>query len=102
MNYTTNIGDYLIIGITGMIGTYIAEVTGIGPLVMKVQESGPFSCLKEGDFIIQEVATERLQEDNREGENTFLKTMISGGHKVLSGLASLGVTDGKLHEMLPE
>ena len=53
-DYTTNIGDYLVIWITGMVGIcYIAEITESNPLKMKVEESGPFAHLKHGDFIIK-------------------------------------------------
>lgn len=94
-------GDHLVIQITGMLGYYIAEVIGTDPVTMKVQESGPFSNLREGDFIICEAETEKLQKDDRDNGSAFLESMVSQGRKVMSGLASLGVTDGRLHEILP-
>jgi len=56
-----------------------------------------FSNLKEGDFIIQERDSAQFQKDCHEDTNVFLES----GRRVISGLKSLGVTDGKLHEILP-
>ena len=95
--YSTKPGCYLVIMITGMVGSYIAEVTRSNPLRLKVQGGGPLANLKEGDFIIQEGDSARLQKDCREDTNVFLES----GRRVISGLKSLGVTDGKLHEILP-
>lgn len=103
--YTTNVGDYLIIWITGDSRKYIAEVTRGGPrkwdLRMKVEESGPYAYLKGGDFIIHEDETAQFQKDHREETDVFLKTEKQTGRKVFSGLKSLGVKDGKLREILP-
>jgi len=95
--YTTNIGDYLIIWITGCIGRYIAQVTNSDPLQVKVQESGPYASLRDGDFIIQEADTEQFQRDCREDTNVILES----GREFISGLESLGVTDNKLRHILP-
>ena len=99
--YTTSVGDFLVIWITGMLGNYIAEVTQSDPLQMKVEEDGPFAHLKHGDFVILEKETEQFQKDCREDTNVFLESEYKAGRKIISGLKSLGVTDGKLHEILP-
>ena len=91
-DYTTNIGDYLVIWITGMVDIcYIAEITESSPLKMKVEESGPFAHLKSGDFIIKEEYTKMIQEDNRKNGTSFLDKMDKENQKVASGLKSLGL-----------
>lgn len=101
LQYTTNEGDFLVIYITGVVQVYIAQVTQSKPLRMKVQEFGPYANLKPGDFIIKRIATEQLQRDVYEETCEYLKSMRDAGVKVVSGLESLGVTDGKMCEMLP-
>jgi hypothetical protein len=99
--FTTNPGDYLIIQITGMIGTYIAEVVQANPLRLKVAEDGPFAHLKDGDFIISSRDTAKVQADQKNDTNFFLEERHKQGLKTASGLKSLHVQDGKLHEILP-
>lgn len=94
-NYSTSPGDYLAIMITGFIKTYIAEVTQLEPLRLKVEESGPLSNLKDGDYIILELESEELQNDC----TAYLKAK---NNPPISGLESLGVPqDGKMYEILP-
>lgn len=100
MSYTTNVGDQLVIWISAETAKYIAEVTQEDPLRMKVEETGPFANLKDGDFIIKDRDTEVWQEDG-EAKQWMLRTAKELGHPFLSGLHSLGVTDGKLHEIWP-
>ena len=99
--YTTNKGDYLVIWITGSTTIYIAEVTDSEPLMMKVQESGPYAHLKFGDFIIREKDTELLQKDDQDNSCIFLKEMHNKGIEVVSGLKSLGIKFGLLRAILP-
>lgn len=100
--YTTEIGDLLVIAITGTLDTYIAEVTQAVPLQMKVMETGPYSSLRDGDFIIREDKSAQLQRDDREGTTTFLTEMQQAGRRVLSGLRKLNVVKvGILEEILP-
>lgn len=99
--YTTEVGDYVIIWITGDIHTYIAEVTQAEPLRLKVMEAGPFANLKDGDYIILEEETKQAQKDCRENTCDFLISMQKKGVKVVSGLKSLGITDGKLRYIYP-
>jgi len=101
-NYTTEVGDYLVIWITGMLSYYIAEVTQKEPLQMKVLETGPFAYLKDGDYIIHPVKTVQLQQDTKDETCTFLQEQKEAGNKVVSGLKSLGMPqDNKLYEVLP-
>ena len=100
--YTTQVGDYLVVMITGMLDPYIAEITESEPLRLKVMEEGPFARLQQGDFIVLETHTARLQEDRRNGTDSFLREEHLAGRKVVSGLKSLGVEDGNLREILPK
>ncbi|NQU83919.1 MAG: hypothetical protein HQ536_04375 [Parcubacteria group bacterium] len=68
---------------------------------MKVEETGPYAHLKDDDFIIRERDTTQFQEDCRDDTNLFLETEFEAGRKVISGLKSLDVEGGKLHEILP-
>lgn len=95
----TSPGSYLAIQITGMLGCYIAEVIVQDPLVLKVEEEGPFSRLKSGDYIIMESETKRLQDPKQ--ETAVLREAIGRANAYKSGLRSLGVTDGQLHEIGP-
>lgn len=99
--YTTNVGDYLIVWLTGCIGSYIAQVVQNDPLEIKVQETGPYAHLKDGDFIIREQDTMQAQRDDKEDTCVFLAAEHQAGRRVMSGLESLGVTDGRLRLMLP-
>ncbi|OQA04429.1 MAG: hypothetical protein BWY68_00323 [bacterium ADurb.Bin400] len=96
--YSTEIGQYLVIWITGCTGTYIAEIIQSDPLRLKVMDDGPYANLQGEDFIIRAEESARLQQDDRENTCHYLQS-IKG--KVVSGLKSLGVTDGQLHEILP-
>jgi hypothetical protein len=97
--YTTEVGDYLVIWITGSVILYVAEVTQKDPLRMKVEESGPYAHLKEGDYIIREEDTIKIQQDNREDTCVFLSEKYENNVKVGSGLKSLGLD--KLRYILP-
>jgi hypothetical protein len=96
--YTTNPGDYLVIWITGRVDYYIAQVIKSNPLKMKVMEDGPFAHLKNGDFIILDGYSEKIQRDHQEHTNLFLEEMQK---PVFSGLKSLGVKDGRIHRIFP-
>jgi len=100
-SFTTNVGDYLVIKITGGTELYIAEVIQSKPLQMKAEEIGAFSYLKAGEYIICEEHTVKLQEDRKNEGSVFLEEMKNKGIKPLSGLKSLNVVSGKLHEILP-
>ncbi len=100
--YTTKVGNYLVIWITGAMNRYIAEVVEESPLVLKVKESGPYSRLKSGDFIIKESDCELIQKDIEEETCVFVEREIAAGRVVVSGLASLGVEDDQLHEITPD
>lgn len=99
--FTTKVGDRVIIMITGMTAKYIAEVIQAEPLRLKVEEKGPFAKLKDGsDFIIAGVLTEEFQDEGR--RDALLAREKERGYAFLSGLASLGVTDGRMHEIWPQ
>ncbi len=98
VEYSTNIGDYLVIWITGCLDMYIAQVVQFEPLRLKVTEQGPYSTLKNGDFVIRDAETALLQLDDKNDTSVFLDQQRALGHKVLSGLRSLGVEDGELYE----
>jgi len=100
--YTTNVGDYLIVWITGCLDNYIAEVVRPDPLQLKIEESGPYACLKEDDFFVLMTGSEQFQKDLLEKTNIFLESEHQARRKVISGLKSLGITDGRLHEIPPE
>ena len=101
--YTTNVGDHLVIQITGDVRTYIAEITQSDPLKMKVKESGAYSNLQDGDYIIDDVDSPIVQNDDKRNECSYLLWRESKGlAPAISGLASLNVpSDGKLYEILP-
>ena len=94
-----SVGAYLVIQITGCTGFYVAEVLEENPLVLKVEEQGPYSRLKSGDYILINDFSERIQDSAQEAG--VLREAVLRGKPFLSGLASLGVTDGKMHEILP-
>jgi hypothetical protein len=100
--YSTNVNDYLVIRIIGCFPIHIAQVTRSKPLEMKVTETGPFSRLKDGDYIIWKEDSQQLQLDDRNNTDVFLRSCHQAGRKVLSGLKSLGVKDGELHEIFPK
>jgi len=98
IEYTTKIGDHLAIWITGQSPMYIAEVTKEEPLELKVMESGPFAHLKDGDYFVMEHMTTVLQRDDLESQR-YLFSAKKLDHPFLSGLQSLGIEDGILHEI---
>lgn len=98
-NFSTDVGKHLVIMITCMRHTYIAEVTQKEPLRMKVEESGPYAHLKDGDYIIIRSDSEQIQDDDR--STALLKEYVDRGHPLVSGLKSLGVKDNKLRMILP-
>ncbi|MFC1756906.1 hypothetical protein ACFLZC_02000 [Patescibacteria group bacterium] len=85
--------------ITGVGGLYIAEVIQEEPLRLKVEETGPYASLRWDDFIISDFESEQIQDDEKSTE--LLRKAQKSGHPFFSGLKSLGVDDGKLHEILP-
>lgn len=98
--YSTEIGKLLIIEITGETNKYIAEVIKEEPLWLKVEEEGPYSKLKPGDYIIKEYYTSHLQ-SGQHYVGKLLTDAKDRGKPFISGLKSLGVKDGKLHEIWP-
>ena len=96
----TKIGSYLITQITGHTRLYIAEVVETDPLVLKVEERGPFARLKSGDYIIDETLSERIQDPKQ--ETAVLQEAVERGIPLISGLASLGVKDEAMHDILPQ
>ena len=95
-----SVGSLIVIMITGMIREYIAEVISKVPLILKVEETGPFARLKDGDYIIFEEYSLRLQGDDEATQN-LLREASERGFPLASGLKRLGVTDGRLHYILP-
>ena len=93
------IGSYLVIQITGETKRFIAEVAQENPLILKVEESGPYSALKSGDFILDEDLSKKIQDPQQ--EKVVLEEAVARGCPFVSGLASLGVSDGKLHSIFP-
>lgn len=100
-SYTTRIGDFLIVWLTGEAEKYLAEVIKEEPLELKIMEEGPLARLKNGDYIIKARDSIAIQGDDR-GQFAFLHTQKELGRPVLSGLKSLGVTDDQLHEIYPQ
>ncbi len=94
------LGDFLVIWITGSLRKYIAEVTNEDPLILKVEETGPYARLKDGDFIVLEHYSIECQSDGEDAQN-LLRQAVERGKPIVSGLKSLGVEDGTLHEILP-
>ena len=94
-------GSYLAVQLTGCTGKYIGQVIEEKPLKLKVQEDGPCSYLEIEDFIIDEDLSILFQRDNDDEIARLLRSSKERGHPFISGLRSLGVTDDKLHEMLP-
>lgn len=94
-----NVGDLLVIFITGSKHRYIAEVVDENPLKLKVTESGLFANLKHGDFIILEDESLQLQGDDTCQD--LLRESKEKGHPLISGLRSVRVEDDELHEILP-
>jgi len=100
-SYSTNVGDLLVVWLTGMTGSYVAEVTQGDPLRLKVSEDGPLAHLKTDDVIIRGGDSAMLQKDSRDDTGSFLEQEQAAGRKVMTGLASLGVEGGQLHEISP-
>ncbi len=98
--YTTNVGDYVVIWVTGCVGKYIAEVTQPEPLRLKIEEGGHYARLRSGDFGIYEEDAAQFQKDIREKTEIFLEAEAGAGRKVYCGLRSLGFGEG-LQEILP-
>ena len=95
-------GSLLVVFITGMLGTYIAEVVQKTPLRLKVMEKGPLAKLKPGDFIVQEAMSLRIQSnDEQESAQVLREAQERRGHPLISDLVSLGVHDDELHSILP-
>ena len=90
-------GSYVIIDIVGSTATYIAEVISEIPLMLKVEENGPYAHLKQGDFIIHDKETKKFQKDYKK----FLKEAQNNNRTIISGLKSIGIKNGQLHEVLP-
>ena|SRR6056297_1649152 len=90
-----NKGSYLVIRVNDLLNLFIAEVLTSHPLKVKVKESGPLSCLRQGQFMVLANETEQLQDDISNKENIFFKKHPH----TRTGLQSLGVEDNKLHEL---
>ena len=99
--YSVAKGKFLVIWITGMIGDYIAEITQKEPLKMKVEESGPFAHLRDGDYIICASQTIEFQADVDSDTNNYLERADRDKVDVTTGLHSMGIEDGKLHYIHP-
>ncbi|MFA6437085.1 MAG: hypothetical protein WC242_05460 [Candidatus Paceibacterota bacterium] len=91
------VGDLVVINIVGMTELYIAEITQSDPLKMKVAERGPLARLQSGDFLILTVNTFLLQRDLHENTRGFWS--MKHKSRILSGLAKLGVKDGKVRRI---
>lgn len=100
IEYTIKPGAYLVIWLTGQVRKYIAEVTRVDPLRLKVTETGPLANLKEEDIIIIDTDTSMIQKDHRSQQQLLTREKLYG-RPLLSGLQSLGVGDDIVHEILP-
>lgn len=100
VEYTVKLGAQLIIWITGDTRRFVAEITKVDPLEMKVMEEGPYAHLKDGDYIIIGGDSAHWQEGGKKKRTLFQRAELCK-NPLLSALQSLGVTDGKLHEILP-
>lgn len=96
----TSVRSHIIIRIAGDTQNYVAEVTQENPLHLKVAESGPYSKLKPGDYIIDEKLTEQAQGLDHE-QQKLLITMLSKRTPLASGLVSVGITDGNIRQLEP-
>ena len=94
------VGDLLVIWITCSVRRYIAEVIEESPLILKVEEGGPYSRLKDGDFVVLEKDSLRIQGDD-ETSTALLRETAQRGRPLISGLKRLGVEDSRLHKILP-
>ncbi len=98
-------GNFVIISITGVIGPkFIAEVKD--PIENKMRlkvvdnASDPYSNLKPGDFIIDELMTTIVQSDQK-NDTTKLFDNYGGTGKLASGLKSLDLDGINLKWLLP-
>jgi len=91
----TDVGKYMVVYIKGSSLVYIAEVVQSNPLIVKIQDEGPYAELKYDDINISTFATESLQE----GLYGFLRFLRRAGRKIYSGLSSLGIEDGEIQEI---
>lgn len=100
-----NVGDLVVIWITGMIGDYIAQVVEAEPLVVKVTETGPWAALRGEDFILQHGMTETLRADEQQETAVFLSECLARKHPAMTGLACLigeeRAARGKVFSLLP-
>jgi len=94
------VGSFLVVMITGVVSRYIAEVVQENPLILKIEESGPYSRLRGEDFVIFEKDSLRAQGDDLTAQ-ALLVEALERGRPLRSGLKKLGVEDGVLHEILP-
>lgn len=97
--YTIAVGKQVVIWITGRVEKFVAEITKVDPLQMKVMEDGPYAHLKEGDYILLPKETIAWQADGV-AKGVLLYTSKQLQRPVLSGLKALGVADSILHEIL--
>jgi hypothetical protein len=100
-DFNTELGATVVLMVTGDTRKFIAEVTQEDPLRFKVEEEGPYSNLKAEDFIISRVDTIKWQ-SGQDSATKMLKEAKERGFPYYSGLKSLGVETGKLHEILPD
>ncbi len=97
-SYEADVGNFLIIYILGKMDSYIAEITKVNPLEVKVEETGSYSCLKTG--LVQAKETEMFQRDLRKKTHRFLEEVKRNDQEVFCGLTRLGCKDGKLRKVL--
>ena len=94
------VGSFLVVMITGVVSRYIAEVTQENPLILKIEESGPYSRLRGEDFVIFGKDAWGAQGDDL-AAIYIPDEALERVQPLHSGLKKLGVEDGVLHEILP-
>lgn len=93
-------GSLLVVWLSGSTSKFVAEVIEEYPLKLKIQEEGPWSSLKDGDFIILERETIIIQKDDNNTQE-LLKKAVDEGKPFVSGLKRFGIIDDMLYEILP-
>lgn len=95
MALSTKQGDLLVVSLTGMLGSYVAEITQADPLQLKVSDTGPLSKIKSGDFVIDIPVSVEVQRDDRGDTCNYIKHLHANSLPPLrSGLARFGVKAG--------
>jgi hypothetical protein len=85
--YSKNPGDFVILSITGALTNFIGEIKENG--YIKVEESGPISNLKPGDYIIDTVLTSLYQKAGANKADIAPFRQAIQNIKLYSGLTSL-------------